>query len=169
MILELVLVDTLVTPSLNFVSPRGWFCREPCKIMLDGKTRYARDRGSWQSNIDSYNINSRGWIMQERLLSPRILYYTKDQIIWECNEGLASESLPDILPRTSEEASLFNRLIHNSSSDDTEQSPALSNDDIRKAWNLLISRYSRVTSPFSFPSLLVIHISFYICLMWTLR
>lgn len=116
---------------------------QPCKIMLDGKTRYVRDSGSWDSNIDLYSINSRAWVMQERLLSPRILYYTKDQIIWECREGLASEALPMILPRRNVSASLFNDLIYNWSSGDTERGPALSNDDIRKAWNLLVSRYSR--------------------------
>lgn len=35
--------------------------------------------------------NSRGWIFQERLLSPRILYFTQEQIYWECAAGIVSE------------------------------------------------------------------------------
>jgi hypothetical protein len=39
-------------------------------------------------------LNRRGWILQERLLSPRTIYYGKDEIYWECNHMIASETVP---------------------------------------------------------------------------
>ncbi|RFU28330.1 hypothetical protein B7463_g8015, partial [Scytalidium lignicola] len=117
---------------------------QPCKIMLDGETRYAIDDDSWDWNVPRYEINSRAWVMQERLLSPRILYYTKDQVIWECNHGLASEKLPYILPPKHKNSRAFNRLmIRGSLSDDMEQSPLPSKNDIQKAWNMIVSEYSQ--------------------------
>lgn len=40
-------------------------------------------------------LSSRGWVVQERLLSPRVLHFTKDRIMWECEE---SASLHEALP-----------------------------------------------------------------------
>ena len=34
----------------------------------------------------------RGWVLQERLLSPRILYYSTDEFFWECLACTARES-----------------------------------------------------------------------------
>lgn len=42
----------------------------------------------------------RGWVLQERLLSPRVLHFGRDELIWECMEHLTCEcgglSLSDI-------------------------------------------------------------------------
>lgn len=41
-------------------------------------------------------LQSRAWPLHERLLSPRILHFTSEQIMWERKEAeLLSESLPD--------------------------------------------------------------------------
>jgi hypothetical protein len=42
----------------------------------------------------------RAWILQERLLSPRSLHFTKSELYWECNQFTASETFPDGIPRT---------------------------------------------------------------------
>lgn len=34
----------------------------------------------------------RGWVLQERLLSRRIVHFGKHQIFWECNEGMIPET-----------------------------------------------------------------------------
>ncbi|KAI1171376.1 heterokaryon incompatibility protein-domain-containing protein [Nemania sp. FL0916] len=39
-------------------------------------------------------LNKRGWIVQERHMSPRILHFSKKQIYWECNEVVCSEMYP---------------------------------------------------------------------------
>ncbi|KAH7081464.1 heterokaryon incompatibility protein-domain-containing protein [Paraphoma chrysanthemicola] len=46
----------------------------------------------------------RGWILQERLLSPRSIYFDY-QLHWECSELLACEYFPDGIPREVSERS----------------------------------------------------------------
>lgn len=55
--------------------------------------------------MDIYNtcvtetpLASRAWTLQERLLSPRNLYFSRTQLLWECNEKVSSESFPDQVP-----------------------------------------------------------------------
>ncbi|KAI0191417.1 heterokaryon incompatibility protein-domain-containing protein [Xylaria flabelliformis] len=49
-------------------------------------------------------LSSRGWVLQEWLLSPRVLHIGTDQMFWECRElPFASESTPDGLPACIEE------------------------------------------------------------------
>lgn len=38
-----------------------------------------------------YPLLSRGWAFQERVLSPRILHFCKDELVWECGEGMQCE------------------------------------------------------------------------------
>lgn len=34
--------------------------------------------------IDESPVNKRGWVYQERLLSPRIIHFTREEVCWEC-------------------------------------------------------------------------------------
>jgi hypothetical protein len=50
--------------------------------------------------IDDFNqdvlespLNKRAWVMQERALSHRTIYFTKRQTYWECGEGVRCETL----------------------------------------------------------------------------
>lgn len=48
-------------------------------------------------------LSTRGWVVQERLLSPRVLHFTDDRIRWECDkEDALHEGLPHGLPGTGE-------------------------------------------------------------------
>jgi hypothetical protein len=42
-------------------------------------------------SIDRSAWNTRGWVFQERVLSTRMLYFTKEQVFWECAECIESE------------------------------------------------------------------------------
>lgn len=53
-----------------------------------------RDLSFWSKNIEDAPLNQRAWVLQERLLAPRILHFCKDQIAWECCELEAAESFP---------------------------------------------------------------------------
>lgn len=46
--------------------------------------------------IDESCLASRAWTFQERLLSPRTLYFGRNQIAWECRDFNAYESVPDL-------------------------------------------------------------------------
>lgn len=41
--------------------------------------------------IDGSPLSERGWVCQERILSARILHYTKSQLFWECRQTLLAE------------------------------------------------------------------------------
>jgi hypothetical protein len=45
-------------------------------------------------------MNKRGWILQERLLSPGLLHFGHRQMYWECCSHTASESRPNLAPHT---------------------------------------------------------------------
>lgn len=48
--------------------------------------------------IENADINTRGWVFQERILSPRILFLGDEQMYWECDCLRASELFPTALP-----------------------------------------------------------------------
>ncbi|KAF5604235.1 heterokaryon incompatibility protein [Fusarium pseudoanthophilum] len=44
-------------------------------------------------------LTDRGWVFQERILSPRVLHFAKTQIVWECVEMNKSEMFPRWSPQ----------------------------------------------------------------------
>lgn len=44
--------------------------------------------------VESSPLSNRGWVLQERLLSRRTLFYGEDQIFWECLQQRLSEAHP---------------------------------------------------------------------------
>jgi hypothetical protein len=62
-------------------------------------TYYGIDTTILERNVSQAPLNTRGWVVQERLLSPRILHFAANQLYWECLEVDASESFPGGMPR----------------------------------------------------------------------
>ena len=58
------------------------------------------DTNQWTEQVESAPLNRRGWVVQERVLSPRILHFGKSQIFWECNQNQASETYATGLPHS---------------------------------------------------------------------
>lgn len=50
-----------------------------------------------RADLHEENLLKRGWVLQERLLSPRTVYFG-EQLIWECAELLACETFPHGVP-----------------------------------------------------------------------
>lgn len=86
---------------------RDWRLCRPCRMPHNlsrlsqiqskgmGEDTYAYLRSEFNLySIFAGFLNRRGWILQERLLSPRTIYYGKDEIYWECNHMIASETVP---------------------------------------------------------------------------
>jgi hypothetical protein len=40
----------------------------------------------YQHEAQRWPLISRGWVFQERLLAPRVVHFTSDEILWECRE-----------------------------------------------------------------------------------
>lgn len=60
---------------------------------LDG-SYYCVPQDAWVPTVDHSPLTRRAWVFQERLLSIRTVYFTRDQLYWECEELCASEVFP---------------------------------------------------------------------------
>jgi hypothetical protein len=54
-------------------------------------------------------LSTRAWTLQERLLPPRNLHFTKTEVYWECNHYSASETFPAGIPRALMKAETFEK------------------------------------------------------------
>lgn len=52
----------------------------------------------WEKTVDGAPVNTRAWVLQERLLAPRVVHFCENQIAWECHQKDAAESWPHGLP-----------------------------------------------------------------------
>ncbi|OHF04101.1 heterokaryon incompatibility protein [Colletotrichum orchidophilum] len=52
--------------------------------------RYIDD---FHQDVELAEINRRGWVLQERALSRRSIYFTPKQVYWECGHGIRCETL----------------------------------------------------------------------------
>jgi hypothetical protein len=90
-------------------------------------------------------LNTRGWALQERLLSTRVLHYTDDEVFWEClsssgresNMGLQTGKIDPFSIKDSEGRD-FKRILSlvKNMSDDTKS-------DAMTTWYRLVTQYSR--------------------------
>lgn len=68
----------------------------------------------FDAELSNCEWSKRGWVVQERLLSRRILHYASEQLFWECQEGVFAESSDGALPESSlvhSKRSMFNRIV----------------------------------------------------------
>ena len=61
-------------------------------------THWIFDRTFWDRKILCGPLHKRGWVFQERLLAARVLYFTHDQIMWECLTDAKCEVFPKGVP-----------------------------------------------------------------------
>lgn len=48
-------------------------------------------------DITQSPLHHRGWVLQERLLAPRVLHFSPEQVTWECEHDIAWEKAPAFL------------------------------------------------------------------------
>ena len=71
------------------------------ELFLDGlqpskestKHRLART-AFWETELAQAPLIKRAWVLQERLLAPRVLHFGQNELLWECCEMEASETYP---------------------------------------------------------------------------
>lgn len=51
------------------------------------------DIDDFHSDVELAPLNSRGWVLQERALSRRTIFFTSTQVYWECGAGIHCETL----------------------------------------------------------------------------
>lgn len=65
----------------------------PCPIL--GRHIIRNELGDFETNVEHSPLSKRGWVFQERLLSPRTLHFGPDMLYWECSLRSASEIFLD--------------------------------------------------------------------------
>lgn len=99
---------------------------------------------------DEGELNRRGWVLQERILSPRVLHFTKHQVFWECNSLLASDIRPEGEPIDPTSPSDMRGILSASSS------LALPDDTMNALWYDVVRQYSATSLSFSGDRLLAV-------------
>ncbi|KAH6629965.1 heterokaryon incompatibility protein-domain-containing protein, partial [Chaetomium sp. MPI-SDFR-AT-0129] len=66
--------------------------------------------GPWVLGIQRGPVFRRGWCLQEREMSPRVLHYTRDRLMWECRECTAAEDKPELAAKKQTNESLAAHL-----------------------------------------------------------
>ncbi|RMJ18090.1 hypothetical protein CDV36_002225 [Fusarium kuroshium] len=92
-------------------------------------------------------LNKRGWVFQERILAPRIVHFTKDQVFWECHSLEASEVLPHGVPDRS--PTHFDKSVGISSTSSNIQ-------EVKSRWYELVEEYSQTSLSYPDDRLLAI-------------
>lgn len=136
----------------------------PTKIPLSRRIRklgeryWAVNAQVWQSNVENAPLNLRGWVCQERLLSPRTLHFGRDQLYWECRTQTSCEfyptGLPGMVPGVSTTKSLFtkakNQLLDASADDKRISSQGY------QLWREVVRKYSRSSLSFQTDKLVAV-------------
>lgn len=48
---------------------------------------------NFRDDVENGALNQRGWVLQERVLSSRTIYFAESQVYWECGEGVYCETM----------------------------------------------------------------------------
>jgi len=83
---------------------QGWGLfrdRNPALCPIDGRLElepskffHALPEHAWESLVAGSPLYDRGWVFQERLLSPRTILFPHRQLFWECREKCVAEYDP---------------------------------------------------------------------------
>jgi hypothetical protein len=84
--------DSLCPPTVQVVA-EAEDSNEPWVEMF-----VLHDFNFWRVQVSEAILHTRAWVVQERLLAPRVLHFGRQQIFWECAEKNAAEVYPDGLP-----------------------------------------------------------------------
>lgn len=95
-----------VHEGLLFERPAVRWPLETCHLTLDGcpdvgDGRVRHNSASlvpvtvpWRQSVGTAPLQMRGWVVQERMLSARILHWSRNALSWECRQCKASEYEP---------------------------------------------------------------------------
>ena len=85
-----ILPLSVKTQRLPETSIKEW---SSARIELNGNyTIFEKD--FWTKELSNAPLLSRGWVVQERIICPRMLHFGVRQVLWECLELDASEVYP---------------------------------------------------------------------------
>jgi hypothetical protein len=76
-----------------------WWPPSQLDVAAEDATEYVlNDVFLFDRELMSAPLNRRAWVLQERLLAPRVLHFGAGQIFWECKRGTLCERFPKAIP-----------------------------------------------------------------------
>ena len=99
------------------------------------------DKWLWADGISKAPLNTRAWVVQERLLSRRVLHFGMQQMFWECRELDACETCPQGLPKTLAELNRFKSTGSARTLDSVTTKASYAT--IYEQWEYIVDAYSR--------------------------
>lgn len=81
-------------PHMRLFCQGDRWLAEPCIVRVGNSDRPIIRNKFWEEEMDSQPLMQRGWVVQERLLAPRTLHFSRHQVFWECSQTLACEAFP---------------------------------------------------------------------------
>lgn len=131
--------------DLNALSPPNW------TFSVHGEISHyeIHDQHLWVHDVSSALLSTRAWVLQERLLSPRILHFGGEQMFWECRTKYASESYPNGISEHVSPGIDF-KYLH------VDESMDWSYDDHYDAWSRTVEKYSTCALTFQSDKLVAI-------------
>jgi hypothetical protein len=114
------------------------------------------DREMLLKGLSKAPLNLRAWVMQERLLAPRVLHFAASQLFWECHQRTSSEMFPIQLPSRvfleAWEFGLGKSLDPDYIAETTplfSPSPLQPSESLFRMWDLIVSQYTvcAITNP----------------------
>jgi hypothetical protein len=91
---------------------------------------------NWNITVENSALAKRGWVLQERMLASRTLFWTEDGLFWDCSELNASECQAHLL-YSNRKFPLLHELIENMQSDERKRRYE------QKAWVNVLEEYSQ--------------------------
>ncbi|KAL8684922.1 MAG: hypothetical protein Q9218_008069, partial [Villophora microphyllina] len=102
--------------------------------------------GLWESLISLAGLNKRAWVVQERLLAPRVLHFGRTQLAWECRGVDACETYPTGLPVAQQTTQTLHKGLDPDTDGKTLQSMGDSESSTKlyayHVWNKIVAAYS---------------------------
>lgn len=111
----------LVAPTLINLSPPGY---PPLPY------RFSEEDEGWKSTFEG-DLITRAWVLQERVLAPRTLYFGRKQVFWECGEANHCETVPR------------NNLVTPAAPQLPKAPPTAGEAPVRRSWKALIDPAGR--------------------------
>jgi hypothetical protein len=135
-----------------------YYCRVPQQIVSPSfrvaESRLLGDESwrifpsdMWDSQLLHETLYTRGWVFQERMLSPRLVHFGSKQIFWDCATKSACEILPHSLPEpldaiSATERHWRERLQLSSIVRDGHDLIGEADDSVETLWRMAVKNYT---------------------------
>ncbi|KAL9075418.1 MAG: hypothetical protein Q9157_004020 [Trypethelium eluteriae] len=97
----------------------------------------------WQGEVLSEPMCPRGWVLQERMLAPKILHFQRRQVLWQCPSLTACEAILEGLSLVVDDERKYElrwrQIFHRPKSLELSKNDRA---DLQEVWRLAVERYS---------------------------